>query len=166
MLITAASALGGVPPCALYFGYGVLQNTSKDLISPPQCPGASTWRGGVTMNDAYVHDKSTRPFPQKCSTEYAWVLHYFWHIKTCIYLLMWDPHEQASFTGQIGTKNASLHSTTEASHEEQHLLRKFLPPNLPHVTSYYFWLPFLTKNNMWQSDQAADLTARSHHTAG
>jgi hypothetical protein len=29
---------------------------------PPSCPGASMWRGGVTMNDAHVHAKSTIQF--------------------------------------------------------------------------------------------------------
>lgn len=69
----------GVPPCALYFGYEFLLYASQDFISPPQCPGASTWRGGVTMNDAHVRAKWTiqfkEPFPKNLNMNYEWVFH-------------------------------------------------------------------------------------------
>jgi hypothetical protein len=62
----------GLPLCVLYFGYEILLNTSQDFISPAQCPGASTWRGGVTMNNAYICTKTIVQFRDPLHKNAVW----------------------------------------------------------------------------------------------
>jgi hypothetical protein len=78
MPIIAVSVLGWGSTRTLYFRYVVLLNMSQDFISSPQSPGASTWRGVVTMNDANARAQSTiqvkDPFHKKSSMNYEWAL--------------------------------------------------------------------------------------------
>jgi hypothetical protein len=76
MPITAVSVLGrGSTLCPLC-RYEVL-NTSQYFIFPPQCPGASTWQGGVTMNDAYACAKSTIQFKDPCHKNLVFIINVY-----------------------------------------------------------------------------------------